>query len=145
MNKRFLFNTIFYLFFFVIAIVQIVASLCLWIDTACLLNAFMNYAFIAILVIGLISYASKSWSKFRLFMNDLAGAIFVSFLFMAFVSILGINDTFKFYYSAPHQNIYVKNDMDFNARDKDRAKMIAERLKKGDTPDEILKDLREQK
>lgn len=141
MNKRFLFNTIFYLFFFVVAIVQIVASLCLWIDTACLLNAFMNYAFIAILVIGLISYASKSWSKFRLFMNDLAGAIFVSFLFMAFVSILGINDTFKFYYSAPHQNIYVKNDMDFNARDKDRAKMIAERLKKGDTPDEILKDL----
>ena len=142
MNKRFLANTIFYLFFFIVAIVQIVASLCLWIDTAYTLSAFMNYAFIAILVVGLISYASKSWSKSRLFMNDLTGAIFVSFLFMVFVSILGTNDTFKFYYSAPNETIYVKNDMDFNARDKDRAKMIVERLKKGDTPDEILKDLR---
>ena len=128
-------------FFLAVAIVQIVASLCLWIDTAYLLSAFMNYAFIAILVVGLISYASKSWSKFRLFMNDLTGAIFVSFLFMAIFSILGVNDTFKFYYSAPHKTIYVKNDMDFNARDKDRAKIIAERLKNGDTPDEILKDL----
>lgn len=142
MNKRFLFNTIFYLFFFVVVIVQIVASLLLWIDTAYLLNAFMNYAFIAILVVGLISYASKSWSKFRLFMNDLAGAIFVSLLFMGFFMILGVNDTFKFYYSAPHQTIYLKDNMDFNARDKDRAKMIAKRLKNGDTPDEILKDLR---
>jgi hypothetical protein len=141
MNKRFLANTIFYLFFFMVAIVQIVASLCLWIDTAYLLSAFMNYTFIAILVVGLISYAFKSWNKFRLFMNDLAGAIFVSFLFMAFVSILGTNNTFKFYYYAPNETIYVKNDMDFNARDKDRAKMIAERLKNGDTPDEILKDL----
>ena len=141
MNKRFLFNTIFYLFFFVVVIVQIVASLLLWIDTAYLLNAFMNYAFIAILVIGLISYISKSWIKFKLFMNDLAGAIFVSFLFMVFVSILGTNDTFKFYYSAPNETIYVKNNMDFNARDKDRAKMIVERLKNGDTPDEILEDL----
>lgn len=140
MNKRFLANTIFYLFFFIVAIVQIVASLYLWIDTAYLLSAFMNYAFIAILVVGLISYASKSWSKFRLFMNDLTGAIFVSFLFMIFVSILGANNTFKFYYSAPHQTIYVKN-MDFNVRDKDRAKMIAERLKNGDTPDKILEDL----
>ena len=142
MNKRFLVNIIFYLFFFIVAIVQLVASLCLWIDTAYTLSAFMGYAFIAILVAGLISYASKSWSKFRLFMNDLAGAIFVSLLFMGFFMILGVNDTFKFYYSAPHETIYVKNDMDFNARDKDRAKMIAERLKKGDTPDEILKDLR---
>lgn len=141
MNKRFLFNTIFYLFFFVVVIVQIVASLLLWIDTAYLLNAFMNYAFIAILVVGLISYASKSWSKFRLFMNDLAGAIFVPLLFMGFFMILGVNDTFKFYYSAPHQTIYLKDNMDFNARDKDRAKMIAERLKNGDTPDKILEDL----
>ena len=141
MNKRFLANTIFYLFFFIVAIAQIVASLCLWIDTAYLLSAFMNYTFIAILVVGLISYAFKSWNKFRLFMNDLAGAIFVSFLFMAFVSILGTNNTFKFYYYAPNETIYVKNDMDFNDRDKDRAKMIAERLKNGDTPDEILKDL----
>lgn len=141
MNKRFLANTIFYLFFFIVAIAQIVASLCLWIDTAYLLSAFMNYTFIAILVVGLTSYASKSWSKFRLFMNDLTGAIFVSFLFMVFVSILGTNDTFKFYYSAPNETIYVKNDMDFNARDKDRAKMIVERLKNGDTPDEILEDL----
>lgn len=139
MNKRLLIGA--YLFFFVLTIIQIVASLCLWIDTAYTLSAFMNYAFIAILVVGLISYASKSWSKFRLFINDLAGAIFVSLLFMAIFSILGVNDTFKFYYSAPHQNIYVKNDMDFNARDKDRAKIIAERLKNGDTPDEILKDL----
>ena len=141
MNKRFLVNIIFYLFFFIIAIVQIVASLCLWVDTAYTLSAFMNYAFIAILVVGLISYVSKSWIKFRLFMNDLAGAIFVSFLFMAFVSILGTNNTFKFYYSAPNETIYVKNDMDFNARDKDRAKMIAKRLKNGDTPDKILEDL----
>lgn len=129
-------------FFLAVAIVQIVASLCLWIDTAYTLSAFMNYAFIAILVVGLISYASKSWSKFRLFINDLAGAIFVSLLFMAIFSILGVNDTFKFYYSAPHKTIYVTNDMDFNARDKDRAKMIAERLKNGDTPDEILKDIK---
>lgn len=129
-------------FFLAVAIVQIVASLCLWIDTAYLLSAFMNYAFIAILVAGLISYAFKSWNKFRLFINDLAGAIFVSLLFMAFVSILGTNNTFKFYYYAPNETIYVKNDMDFNARDKDRAKMIVERLKNGDTPDEILKDLR---
>ena len=92
MNKRFLANTIFYLFFFIVAIVQIVASLYLRIDTAYLLSAFMNYTFIAILVVGLISYASKSWSKFRLFMNDLAGAIFVSFLFMAIFSILGTNN-----------------------------------------------------
>ena len=141
MNKRFLVNIIFYLFFFIVAIVQLVASLCLWIDTAYTLSAFMGYAFIAILVAGLISYASKSWSKFRLFMNDLAGAIFVSLLFMGFFMILGVNDTFKFYYSAPHETIYVKNDMDFNARDKDRAKMIAERLKNGDTPDKILEDL----
>ena len=75
-------------------------------------------------------------------MNDLAGAIFVSFLFMAFVSILGTNNTFKFYYYAPNETIYIKNNMDFNARDKDRAKMIAERLKNGDTPDEILKDIK---
>ena len=143
MNKRLLIGA--YLFFFVLTIVQIVASLCLWIDTAYLISAFMNYAFIAILVVGLISYASKSWSKFRLFMNDLAGAIFVPLLFMGFFMILGVNDTFKFYYSAPHQTIYLKDNMDFNARDKDRAKMIAERLKNGDTPDEILKDLREQK
>ena len=108
---------------------------------AYLLSAFMNYAFIAILVIGLISYISKSWIKFKLFMNDLAGAIFVSFLFMVFVSILGTNDTFKFYYSAPNETIYVKNNMDFNARDKDRAKIIAKRLKNGDTPDKILEDL----
>lgn len=128
-------------FFLAVAIVQIVASLCLWIDMAYLLSAFMNYAFIAILVIGLISYISKSWIKFKLFMNDLAGAIFVSFLFMVFVSILGTNDTFKFYYSAPNETIYVKNNMDFNARDKDRAKIIAERLKNGDTPDKILEDL----
>lgn len=139
MNKRLLIGA--YLFFFVLTIIQIVASLCLWIDTTYLLSAFMNYAFIAILVIGLISYASKSWSKFRLFMNDLTGAIFVSFLFMVFVSILGTNDTFKFYYSAPNETIYVKNNMDFNARDKDRAKIIAERLKNGDTPDKILEDL----
>ena len=123
------------------AIVQIVASLCLWIDTAYLISAFMNYTLMAILVIGLISYTFKSWNKFRLFINDLAGAIFVSLLFMAIFSILGVNDTFKFYYSAPHKTIYVKNNMDFNARDKDRAKIIAERLKNGDTPDEILKDL----
>lgn len=129
-------------FFLAVAIVQIVASLCLWIDTAYLISAFMNYAFIAILVAGLISYTFKSWNKFRLFINDLAGAIFVSLLFMAIFSILGVNDTFKFYYSAPHKTIYVKNDMNFNARDKDRAKIIAERLKNGDTPDEILKDLR---
>lgn len=128
-------------FFLAVAIVQIVASLCLWIDTTYLLSAFMNYAFIAILVVGLISYAFKSWNKFRLFMNDLAGAIFVSFLFMAIFSILGTNNTFNFYYSAPNETIYVKNNMDFNARDKDRAKIIAERLKNGDTPDEILKDL----
>ena len=128
-------------FFLVVAIVQIVASLCLWIDTAYTLSAFMNYAFIAILVVGLISYASKSWSKFRLFMNDLAGAIFVPLLFMGFFMILGVNDTFKFYDSAPHQTIYLKDNIDFNARDKDRAKMIAKRLKNGDTPDEILKDL----
>lgn len=95
----------------------------------------------AILVIGLISYAFKSWSKFRLFINDLAGAIFVSFLFMAIFSILGTNNTFKFYYYAPNETIYVKNDIDFNARDKDRAKMIVERLKNGDTPDKILEDL----
>ena len=139
MNKRLLIGA--YLFFFVLTIIQIVASLCLWIDMAYLLSAFMNYAFIAILVIGLISYISKSWIKFKLFMNDLAGAIFVSFLFMVFVSILGTNDTFKFYYSAPHKTIYVKNDMNFNARDKDRAKIIAERLKNGDTPDKILEDL----
>ena len=143
MNKRLLIGA--YLFFFVLTIVQIVASLCLWIDTAYLISAFMNYAFIAILVVGLISSASKSWRKFRLFMNDLAGAIFVPLLFMGFFMILGVNDTFKFYYSAPHQTIYLKDNMDFNARDKDRAKMIAERLKNGDTPDEILKDLREQK
>ena len=128
-------------FFLAVAIVQIVASLCLWIDTAYLLSAFMNYTLMAILVIGLISYAFKSWNKFGLFINDLAGAIFVSLLFMAIFSILGVNDTFKFYYSAPHKKIYVKNNMDFNARDKDRAKIIAERLKNGDTPDEILKDL----
>ncbi|WP_141089937.1 hypothetical protein [Campylobacter concisus] len=139
MNKRLLIGA--YLFFFVLTIIQIVASLCLWIDMAYLLSAFMNYAFIAILVIGLISYISKSWIKFKLFMNDLAGAIFVSFLFMVFVSILGTNDTFKFYYSAPNETIYVKNNMDFNARDKDRAKIIAERLKNGDTPDKILEDL----
>ena len=139
MNKRLLIGA--YLFFFVLAIVQIVASLCLWIDTAYLISAFMNYTLMAILVIGLISYTFKSWNKFRLFINDLAGAIFVSLLFMAIFSILGVNDTFKFYYSAPHKTIYVKNNMDFNARDKDRAKMIAEKLKKGDTPDEILKDL----
>lgn len=145
MNKRFLVNTIFYLFFFIVAIVQIVASLYLWIDTAYILSAFMNYTFIAILVVGLISYASKSWSKFRLFMNDLTGAIFVSLLFMGFFMILGINNTFKFYYSAPHQTIYLKDNIDFNARDKDRAKMIAKRLKNGDTPDEILKGLGEQK
>lgn len=139
MNKRLLIGA--YLFFFVLTIIQIVASLCLWVDMAYLLSAFMNYAFIAILVIGLISYISKSWIKFKLFMNDLAGAIFVSFLFMVFVSILGTNDTFKFYYSAPNETIYVKNNMDFNARDKDRAKIIAERLKNGDTPDKILEDL----
>ena len=139
MNKRLLIGA--YLFFFVLTIIQIVASLCLWIDMAYLLSAFMNYAFISILVIGLISYISKSWIKFKLFMNDLAGAIFVSFLFMVFVSILGTNDTFKFYYSAPNETIYVKNNMDFNARDKDRAKIIAERLKNGDTPDKILEDL----
>ena len=139
MNKRLLIGA--YLFFFVLTIIQIVASLCLWIDMAYLLSAFMNYAFIAILVIGLISYISKTWIKFKLFMNDLAGAIFVSFLFMVFVSILGTNDTFKFYYSAPNETIYVKNNMDFNARDKDRAKIIAERLKNGDTPDKILEDL----
>ena len=129
-------------FFLAVAIVQIVASLCLWIDTAYLISTFINYAFIAILIVGLISYAFKSWNKFRLFINDLAGAIFVSLLFMAIFSILGVNDTFKFYYSAPHKTIYVKNDMDFNARDKNRAKMIVERLKNGDTPDEILKDFR---
>ncbi len=128
-------------FFLAVAIVQIVASLCLWIDTAYLLSAFMNYTLMAILVIGLISYAFKSWSKFRLFINDLAGAIFVSFLFMAIFSILGTNNTFKFYYYAPNETIYVKNDIDFNARDKDRAKMIVERLKNGDTPDKILEDL----
>lgn len=128
-------------FFLAVAIVQIVASLCLWIDTAYLISAFMNYTLMAILVIGLISYTFKSWNKFRLFINDLAGAIFVSLLFMAIFSILGVNDTFKFYYSAPHKTIYVKNNMVFNARDKDRAKIIAERLKNGDTPDEILKDL----
>lgn len=87
-------------FFLAVAIVQIVASLCLWIDTAYLLSAFMNYTLMAILVIGLISYAFKSWNKFGLFINDLAGAIFVSLLFMAIFSILGVNDTFKFYYSA---------------------------------------------
>lgn len=139
MNKRLLIGA--YLFFFVLTIIQIVASLCLWIDMAYLLSAFMNYAFIAILVIGLISYISKSWIKFKLFMNALVGAIFVSFLFMVFVSILGTNDTFKFYYSAPNETIYVKNNMDFNARDKDRAKIIAKRLKNGDTPDKILEDL----
>lgn len=128
-------------FFLAVAIAQIVASLCLWIDTAYLSSAFMGYAFIAILVVGLTSYAFKSWNKFRLFINDLAGAIFVSLLFMAIFSILGVNDTFKFYYSAPNETIYVKNDMDFNARDKDRAKMIVERLKNGDTPDKILEDL----
>ena len=140
MNKRLLIGA--YLFFFVLTIVQIVASLCLWIDTAYLISAFMNYTLMAILAIGLISYTFKSWNKFRLFINDLAGAIFVSLLFMAIFSILGVNDTFKFYYSALHKKIYVKNNMDFNARDKDRAKMIAERLKNGDTPDEILKDFR---
>lgn len=139
MNKRFLIGA--FSFFLILAIIEIVASLCLWIDTAYLISTFINYAFIAILVVGLISYAFKSWNKFRLFINDLAGAIFVSLLFMAIFSILGVNDTFKFYYSAPHKTIYVKNDMNFNARDKDRAKMIAERLKNGDTPDEILKDL----
>lgn len=139
MNKRFLIGT--YLFFFVLTIIQIVASLCLWIDMVDTLSTFRNNTFFAILVIGLISYASKSWIKFKLFMNDLFGAIFVSFLFMAIFSILGTNNTFKFYYYAPRETIYVKNDMDFNARDKDRAKMIAERLKSGDTPDEILKDL----
>ena len=74
-------------------------------------------------------------------MSDLAGAIFVPLLFMGFFMILGVNDTFKFYDSAPHQTIYLKDNIDFNARDKDRAKMIAKRLKNGDTPDEILKDL----
>ena len=128
-------------FFLAVAIVQIVASLCLWIDTAYLISTFINYAFIAILIVGLISYAFKSWNKFRLFINDLAGAIFVSLLFMAIFSILGVNDTFRYYYSAPNETIYVKNNMDFNARDKDRAKMIVERLKNGDTPDEILEDL----
>ena len=139
MNKRLLIGA--YLFFFVLTIIQIVASLCLWIDTVDTLSTFRNNTFFAILVIGLISYVSKSWIKFKLFMNDLFGAIFVSFLFMAIFSILGTNNTFKFYYYAPHETIYVKNDMDFNAHDKDRAKMIAERLKNGDTPDEILKDL----
>lgn len=144
MNKRFFLIGVF-LFFLVLTIIQIIASLRLWIDTAYTLSAFMGYAFIAILVVGLISYASKSWSKFRLFMNDLAGAIFVPLLFMGFFMILGVNDTFKFYYSAPHQTIYLKDNMDFNARDKDRAKMIAKRLKNGNTPDEILKGLGEQK
>lgn len=140
MNKRLLIGA--YLFFFVLTIIQIIASLCLWIDMVDTLSAFRNNTFFAILAIGLISYVSKSWIKFKLFMNDLFGAIFVSFLFMAIFSILGTNNTFKFYYYAPNETIYVKNDMDFNARDKDRAKMIAERLKNGDTPDEILKDLR---
>ena len=140
MNKQLLIGA--YLFFFVLTIIQIVASLCLWIDTVDTLSTFRNNTFFAILFIGLISYASKSWIKFKLFMNDLFGAIFVSFLFMAIFSILGTNNTFKFYYYAPQETIYVKNDMDFTARDKDRAKMIAERLKNGDTPDEILKDLR---
>lgn len=144
MNKRFFLIGVF-LFFLVLTIIQIIASLRLWIDMADKLSVFRNYAFFTILVMGLISYASKSWIKFRLFINDLAGAIFVSFLLMAIFSILGTNDTFKFYYYAPQETIYVKNDMNFNAQDKDRAKMIAERLKKGDTPDEILKDLREQK
>lgn len=74
-------------------------------------------------------------------MNDLCGIFIIPFMLMSFLSILGVNDVFKYYYSASNETIYVKNDMGFNARDKPRAKIIAEKLKKGDASDEILKDL----
>ena len=141
MKKRSLINVVLFLIFLTVAVIQIIASLNLWIDLAYRLSVFMNYAFITILTIGLISYISKNWVKFRLFMNDLCGIFIIPFMLMSFLSILGMNDVFKYYYSAPNETIYVKNDMGFNARDKLRAKIIAEKLKKGDTPDEILKDL----
>ena len=62
-------------------------------------------------------------------------------MLMSFLSILGVNDVFNYYYSTPNEMIYVKGGIDFNTRDKLRAKIIAEKLKKGDAPDEILKDL----
>ena len=141
MNKRSLINIVLFSIFLTVAIIQIIASLNLWIDLAYRLSAFMNYIFIAILTIGLISYISKSWVKFRQFMNDLCGIFIIPFMLMSFLSILGVNDVFKYYYSASNETIYVKNDMGFNARDKPRAKIIAEKLKKGDASDEILKDL----
>ena len=141
MNKRSLINVVLFLIFLTVAVIQIIASLNLRIDLAYRLSMFMNYSFIAILTIGLISYISKSWVKFRQFMNDLCGIFIIPFMLMSFLSILGVNDVFKYYYSVPNETIYVKNDMGFNARDKPRAKIIAEKLKKGDAPDEILKDL----
>ena len=141
MNKRSLINIVLFLIFLTVAVMQIIASLNLRIDLAYRLSMFMNYSFIAILTIGLISYISKSWVKFRLFMNDLCGIFIIPFLLMSFLSILGVNNVFKYYYSASNETIYVKNDMGFNARDKPRAKIIAEKLKKGDASDEILKDL----
>ena len=141
MNKRSLINVVLFLIFLTVAVMQIIASLNLRIDLAYRLSMFMNYSFIAILTIGLISYISKSWVKFRLFMNDLCGIFIIPFLLMSFLSILGVNNVFKYYYSTPNEMIYVKGGIDFNTRDKLRAKIIAEKLKKGDAPDEILRNL----
>lgn len=134
-------GAIFCLIFFGIIIIQFIASICLWIDIAWLSNVIIGYAFIALLLFGLVISIFKFLKFLRPWSEMLVAAFFFPLMFSTPLILLGINNTFTYYYSPMHEKIYIKDSIDFTAHDRQKAKMIAERLKNGEIARDIIKSL----
>jgi len=113
------------LLFIAIAIAQIVSSIFLFIDTAYILSNFISYIFISILISSVILlpiYRFKLRTKFQKVIdieNKISGAFIVSVFFWSIYTILGINNSFRYFYSPIYNEIFIKDGFSFLTKNSD--------------------------
>lgn len=87
-------------------------------------------------MILLLIYGFKLRSKFQKVIdieNKISRAFIVSVFFWSIYTILGINNSFRYFYSPVYNQIFTKDGFSFLTKNSDETKFIANKLKNGET------------